>query len=67
LRAARMGVEWRAVEARPLLPVGGPRDAAELREPARQCGEVGGVLVAGEEVPGVVPGFVASTQAAVSA
>jgi hypothetical protein len=67
LRAAGVGVDSRAVEARPRLPVGGLRDATELRELARKCDEVGGLLVAGEEFPGVVPEFVANTQAAVSA
>lgn len=67
LRATGVDVEWRAVEARPRLPVRGLHDVGELAELARQRDEVGGLLVAGEVFPGVVPEFVANSQAPVAA
>jgi DSBA-like thioredoxin domain-containing protein len=67
LRTAGVAVDWRAVESLPYLPVTGGRDAARLAELARQHDEVARLLVDGEELPGGRPGFVANTQAAVSA
>lgn len=67
LHAARVAVDWRAVEARPDLPVGGLRDAATLRDLARQHAGVSRLLLAGEELPDEVPGLLPKSEAAISA
>jgi hypothetical protein len=67
LRGAGVAVDWRAVQQQPLLPVTGARDADRLTELGRRRDEVAALLEAGEDHPGVRPGFVPNTQAAVSA
>lgn len=68
LAAVGVGVDWRAVEGHPELPVNGrpldPRDRAVVEE---RMAKVAAVLLPGEPLPWVTPGVASNTMAAVSA
>ena len=68
LTNAGVAVQWRAVEHRPDLPVGGLRHEMETRSAAeRALGEARALLRPGEQLPAAVPALVPRTMAAVSA
>lgn len=67
VRRGGAGIEWRAVEHDPRLPLTGtPSDAAQ-GEWARELGEIAGVSRPGESVPEAPPPVVSNTGAAVAA
>lgn len=67
LVAAGVSVDWRAVEARPCLPIVGARLSAEEQDGlTRRFAELDGLLFAGEELPWTMRSFAPRTEAAVS-
>jgi hypothetical protein len=67
LRAAGRDIDWRAVESQRQVPVTGTRNEARLADLARQRQHVATLLADREELPGPRLGFLANTEAAVSA
>jgi 2-hydroxychromene-2-carboxylate isomerase len=68
LTNAGVAVQWRAVEHRPDLPVGGLRHEVETRSAAeRALGDARALHRPGEQLPAAVPALVPKTTAAVSA
>lgn len=68
LVAAGMSMDWRAVETRPWLPVGGARLSSEEQDRlSSRFAELEGLLFDGEELPWAMRNFAPKTEAAVSA
>lgn len=68
LAAAGVDIEWRAVEHRPGLPVGGqPFGSRERAIVQERMAKVATLLLPGEPLPWVTPGVASNTMAAVSA
>jgi len=68
LTNAGIAVQWRAVEHRPDLPVGGLRhDVDTLSAVERSLGDARALLRPREQLPATVPALVPKTEAAVSA
>jgi len=68
LCAGGVAVDWRAVEHKPLMLVGGQRlGAAEQDELTKEFVELTGGLLPGEQLPWAMPGITPKTEAAVSA
>jgi predicted DsbA family dithiol-disulfide isomerase len=68
LTNAGIAVQWRAVEHRPDLPVGGLRhDVDTTSAVERSLGDARALLRPGEQLPATVPALVPRTMAAVSA
>ncbi|HEU5007954.1 MAG TPA: DsbA family protein [Jatrophihabitantaceae bacterium] len=68
LAAAGVAVEWRAVEHRRELPVGGsPLGSDALAELERRVATLDGLLLPGEQLPWSAPSVVSRTEAAVTA
>jgi hypothetical protein len=67
VRRGETGVEWRAVEHDPRLPLTGSPSGAAQEEWARELGEIAGVARPGERVPAAPPPLVSNTGAAVAA
>lgn len=67
LRADGVEIDWRAIERRPQVPVGGLKPGAPGDQLKAELAETTGLLVAGEDLPWVMPDIVPKTEAAVSA
>jgi 2-hydroxychromene-2-carboxylate isomerase len=68
LTNAGVAVQWRAVEHRPDLPVGGLRHGLDTGSAAeRSLGDARALLRPGDQLPATVPALVPKTMAAVSA
>lgn len=67
LRAGGVEIDWRAIERRRQVPVGGLKPGAAGDQLKAELAEATGLLVAGEDLPWVMPAIVAKTEAAVSA
>jgi 2-hydroxychromene-2-carboxylate isomerase len=68
LTNAGVAVQWRAVEHRPDLPVGGLRHDVDTRSALESAlGDARALLLPGEQLPAAMPATVPKTEAAVSA